>query len=112
MASPPPPCNCWSHLTNSPPILLSGAADSAQAQPPLLISSNQRLQRQIRNRESSARSRAKKQACYNELEFKIAHVMEDNSRLRRQIEELQLRLKSSTNHSNMTTLDRTLTSPY
>lgn len=119
MASPPPPCNCWSHLTNSPPILLSGAADSAQAQPPLLISSNQRLQRQIRNRESSARSRAKKQetlfihfisscfffaffcllnswwrrkpflqACYNELEFKIARVMEDNSRLRRQIEEV------------------------
>ncbi|XP_054783949.1 ABSCISIC ACID-INSENSITIVE 5-like protein 2 isoform X2 [Prosopis cineraria] len=43
-----------------------------------------RQKRMIKNRESAARSRARKQAYTNELEIKISHLEEENERLRRQ----------------------------
>ncbi|XP_027356366.1 protein FD-like [Abrus precatorius] len=78
--------------------------------------SEQRFKRLIRNRESGARSRARKQAYKDELETKLALLIEENSRLRKQIEELQLRLmspgSSNAKPSKMRTLCRTLTSPF
>nr|CAD1830538.1 unnamed protein product [Ananas comosus var. bracteatus] len=49
-----------------------------------------RKKRLIKNRESAARSRARKQAYTNELEQEVAHLLDENSRLRRQYEELRL----------------------
>ncbi|CAM0954916.1 unnamed protein product [Alopecurus aequalis] len=45
-----------------------------------------RQKRMIKNRESAARSRARKQAYTNELENKVSHLEEENVRLRRQKE--------------------------
>ncbi|KAJ6870234.1 hypothetical protein NC652_035998 [Populus alba x Populus x berolinensis] len=42
--------------------------------------------RMIKNRESAARSRARRQAYTNELEIKVYHLEEENERLRRQKE--------------------------
>ncbi|KAG0476105.1 hypothetical protein HPP92_012946 [Vanilla planifolia] len=46
-------------------------------------------QRMIKNRESAARSRARKQAYINELEMEVAHLAEENADLRRQHHELK-----------------------
>lgn len=45
-----------------------------------------RQKRMIKNRESAARSRARKQAYTNELENKVSRLEEENARLRRQME--------------------------
>ncbi|KAG6647188.1 hypothetical protein CIPAW_07G061800 [Carya illinoinensis] len=42
----------------------------------------------IKNRESAARSRARKQAYTNELELEVAHLMEENARLKKQQEQI------------------------
>lgn len=47
-----------------------------------------RNKRMIKNRESAARSRARKQAYTNELEQKVQLLQEENARLRRQQQEL------------------------
>ncbi|CAA0813176.1 ABSCISIC ACID-INSENSITIVE 5-like protein 3 [Striga hermonthica] len=43
-----------------------------------------RLKRKIKNRESAARSRARKQAYHNELVTKVAHLEEENSKLKKE----------------------------
>jgi hypothetical protein len=43
-----------------------------------------RQKRMIKNRESAARSRARKQAYTNELENKVSRLEEENERLKRQ----------------------------
>ncbi|XP_024185469.1 protein FD isoform X1 [Rosa chinensis] len=48
---------------------------------------DRRHKRMIKNRESAARSRARKQAYTNELELEVQHLMEENARLRRQQEQ-------------------------
>ncbi|KAG6517306.1 ABSCISIC ACID-INSENSITIVE 5-like protein 2 [Zingiber officinale] len=45
-----------------------------------------RQKRMIKNRESAARSRARKQAYTNELENKVSHLEEENERLKKQKE--------------------------
>ncbi|XP_058090805.1 protein FD-like isoform X2 [Magnolia sinica] len=47
-------------------------------------SGDRRHKRMIKNRESAARSRARKQAYTNELELEVAHLMEENAKLRKQ----------------------------
>ncbi|MQL70705.1 hypothetical protein Taro_002983 [Colocasia esculenta] len=49
---------------------------------------DRRNKRMIKNRESAARSRARKQAYTNELELEVNHLTEENERLRRQHEEV------------------------
>ncbi|KAG7971617.1 hypothetical protein I3843_07G143800 [Carya illinoinensis] len=51
---------------------------------------DRRHKRMIKNRESAARSRARKQAYTNELELEVARLQKENARLRRQQEELRL----------------------
>nr|XP_048335369.1 protein FD isoform X3 [Ziziphus jujuba var. spinosa] len=50
-------------------------------------SGDRRHKRMIKNRESAARSRARKQAYTNELELEVAHLLEENARLKRQQEQ-------------------------
>ncbi|KAG8662834.1 protein FD [Manihot esculenta] len=73
-------------------------------------SCDRRHKRMIKNRESAARSRARKQAYTNELELAIEHLMEENARLKRQQEELLL--AASTQHPKKHTLHRTSTAPF
>ncbi|KAJ8545720.1 hypothetical protein K7X08_018303 [Anisodus acutangulus] len=64
---------------------------------------DRRNKRMIKNRESAARSRARKQesllysdffynlqACMNELELEVAHLLEENARLKKQLQQLRL----------------------
>lgn len=51
-------------------------------------STDRRHKRMIKNRESAARSRARKQAYTNELELEVASLQKENARLRRQQEKL------------------------
>ncbi|XP_074592410.1 ABSCISIC ACID-INSENSITIVE 5-like protein 5 [Curcuma longa] len=63
------------------------ASDSADA-----VNANEavdlRKERMIKNRESAARSRARKQAYTNELEKEVDHLLEENRRLKLKYEEL------------------------
>ncbi|GFY88045.1 Basic-leucine zipper (bZIP) transcription factor family protein [Actinidia rufa] len=78
---------------------------------------NRRHKRMIKNRESAARSRARKQenlspACAytNELELEVAHLMEENARLRSQQQQLYLAAASQVPRKK--TLHRTSTAPF
>ncbi|URD94917.1 Basic region leucine zipper [Musa troglodytarum] len=79
---------------------------------------DRRKKRMIKNRESAARSRARKQSCVrqaytNELEQEVDHLLNENRFLKRQCEEL----KRATVHqlpvaTKSSTLQRTLTAPF
>ncbi|KAL1215586.1 Protein FD [Cardamine amara subsp. amara] len=92
-------------------------------------SGNRRHKRMIKNRESAARSRARKQECAspsllllflgfdshlqaytNELELEVAHLQAENARLKRQQE--QLRLAVSNQQPQKNTLQRSSTAPF
>lgn len=47
---------------------------------------DRRLRRKIKNRESAARSRARKQAYHNELVNKVSHLEEENMKLKKEKE--------------------------
>ncbi|XAR64214.1 hypothetical protein NMG60_11024471 [Bertholletia excelsa] len=49
---------------------------------------DRRHKRMMKNRESAARSRARKQAYTNELENKVGHLLKENAKLRRQLEKV------------------------
>ncbi|XP_061359295.1 protein FD-like [Gastrolobium bilobum] len=74
--------------------------------------SDQRYKRMMKNRESAVRSKARKKAYKNALEIKHGRLTEENSRLRKQVEELQLCLSSSAKPPKMGTLYRTSTCPF
>ncbi|XP_010467572.1 PREDICTED: bZIP transcription factor 27-like [Camelina sativa] len=71
---------------------------------------DRRHKRMIKNRESAARSRARKQAYTNELELEIAHLQTENARLERQNE--QLKMAEATQHQVKKTLQRSSTAPF
>ncbi|KAF3322126.1 protein FD-like protein [Carex littledalei] len=56
------------------------------------IGGDRRQKRMIKNRESAARSRARKQAVSNELERKVQNLSQENEELRQQCNELQLKI--------------------
>ncbi|XP_059461195.1 protein FD-like isoform X2 [Corylus avellana] len=72
--------------------------------------SDRRHKRMIKNRESAARSRARKQAYRTELEVELAHLQEENARLRRQQEEVCL--VAATQLPRKRRIHRTLTAPF
>ncbi|OMO83418.1 hypothetical protein COLO4_22478 [Corchorus olitorius] len=73
-------------------------------------SGDRRHKRMIKNRESAARSRARKQAYTNELELEVTHLMEENAKLKKQQE--QLRVAAAAQLSKKRTLQRTSTAPF
>ncbi|XP_058009116.1 protein FD [Hevea brasiliensis] len=73
-------------------------------------SCDRRHKRMIKNRESAARSRARKQAYTSELEQEIAHLQAENARLKRQQEESCLAAAAQTPKKH--TLHRTSTAPF
>jgi Tfp pilus assembly protein PilN len=64
----------------------------------------------IKNRESAARSRARKQAYTNELELEIAHLQTENARLK--IQQEQLKIAEATQNQVKKTLQRSSTAPF
>ncbi|EFH45310.1 predicted protein [Arabidopsis lyrata subsp. lyrata] len=73
-------------------------------------SGNRRHKRMIKNRESAARSRARKQAYTNELELEVAHLQAENARLKRQQD--QLRMAAAIQQPKKNTLQRSSTAPF
>lgn len=74
-------------------------------------SGDQRNKRMIKNRESAARSRARKQAYTNELEMEVANLMKENARLKRQQEQLCL-ATAGAQLPKKNSLYRTSTAPF
>ncbi|XP_026396522.1 bZIP transcription factor 27-like [Papaver somniferum] len=72
---------------------------------------DRRHKRMIKNRESAARSRARKQAYTNELELEVANLMEENAMLRKQQQQLYL-AAAAHQLPKKTTLQRTSTAPF
>ncbi|KAG2400724.1 hypothetical protein LR48_Vigan09g034000 [Vigna angularis] len=74
---------------------------------------DQHHNRIMKNRESAVRSRARKQAYRKGLEDEIARLTEENSRLRKELKELQFSLSSSENSPQGTSAPcRTTSSPF
>ncbi|KAM7258543.1 hypothetical protein ACFE04_014284 [Oxalis oulophora] len=70
---------------------------------------DRRHKRVIKNRESAARSRARKQAYMHELELEVAHLQEENAKLRK-LQERVLAVCEQIPKKH--TLTRSLTSPF
>ncbi|XP_030446864.1 protein FD-like [Syzygium oleosum] len=71
---------------------------------------DRKFKRLVKNRESAARSRARRQAYTTGLEIEIARLQKENAKLRRQQE--KLRLVPRTEIPKKKTLQRTFTSPF
>ncbi|KAG5242468.1 ABSCISIC ACID-INSENSITIVE protein [Salix suchowensis] len=67
--------------------------------------------RMIKNRESAARSRARRQAYTHELEIKVSHLEEENERLRKQ-KKAEKVLPSAPPPETMSQLRRTGSAPF
>ncbi|XP_073280554.1 bZIP transcription factor 27-like [Primulina huaijiensis] len=75
-------------------------------------SGDRRHKRMIKNRESAARSRARKQAYTNELEFEVAHLLEENARLKKQQQQLSVAAADNHRYAKKKALQRTSTAPF
>ncbi|XAR61626.1 hypothetical protein NMG60_11016094 [Bertholletia excelsa] len=73
-------------------------------------SGDQRHKRMMKNRESAARSRARKQAYTYQLENEVARLMAENAKLRRQLD--KYRSAASDKIPKRGRLERTLTAPF
>ncbi|CAN6970799.1 unnamed protein product [Brassica rapa subsp. trilocularis] len=79
---------------------------------------DRRHKRMTKNRESAARSRARKQelltilSYINELELEIVHLQKENTRLKRQEKQMQLKMAEATQHQTKKILQRSWTSPF
>ncbi|XXG40365.1 hypothetical protein AAC387_Pa01g1101 [Persea americana] len=74
-------------------------------------SKDRRHRRMIKNRESAARSRARKQAYTNELELEVASLMKENSKLKKQQQQFCV-AASSAQLPPKHTLYRASTAPF
>ncbi|XP_078442399.1 bZIP transcription factor 27-like [Wolffia australiana] len=84
---------CFSPSSHSSSIVFCNNKKRVSQQPPLVLDSGDlRNKRMIKNRESAARSRARKQAYTNELEQEVNHLTMENERLRRLYEELRAKM--------------------
>ncbi|KAJ8464935.1 hypothetical protein OPV22_027487 [Ensete ventricosum] len=125
---PDPKTHSDSTSSNHNASIISSAFSSVMAGPPSstglfsLCSKKQRLrenptvgvdrglQRMIKNRESAARSRARKQAYTNELELEVSRLKEENAKLKKQYEELRLAMNNQLPKRN--TLKRSCTASF
>ncbi|XP_024020825.1 bZIP transcription factor 27 [Morus notabilis] len=94
------------------PALDSPACDKKRVQQNSDDSSEVKRKRLMKNRESAARSRARKQAYTNELEHKVAHLRKENARIKNQLTQFYLAAPTALEVPKKRTLYRTLTAPF
>ncbi|KAL4310077.1 hypothetical protein GQ457_01G009020 [Hibiscus cannabinus] len=129
LGCPPPPSDILLSLSSgsenplrqNPAVLKAVATQSFGSSPSFPCFSNEKGQdnsensgdrqhkRKMKNRESAARSRARKQAYTHELELKVAQLLEENAKLRRQQDKI---LAAPNQLPKRNTLSRTLTAPF
>ncbi|XXG66192.1 hypothetical protein AAC387_Pa05g3722 [Persea americana] len=74
---------------------------------------HRRHKRMIKNREAAARSRARKQAYTDEMELTVAHLMKENAKLRKEVQQAQRCLGTSAEPlTEKRPLHRTSTAPF
>ncbi|KAH9617917.1 hypothetical protein KSS87_006771 [Heliosperma pusillum] len=71
---------------------------------------DRRYKRMMKNRESAARSRSRRQAYTSELEREIAELLEENAKLRKQ--QLELVLSAPARIPKKNTHNRSFTAPF
>uniref|UniRef100_A0A0A9K9C9 Uncharacterized protein n=1 Tax=Arundo donax TaxID=35708 RepID=A0A0A9K9C9_ARUDO len=74
-------------------------------------SSDRRHRRMIKNRESAARSRARKQAYTNELELELAQLRRENQMLIKRHQDLNVRLSMTAQVPDRPTVQRSRSAP-
>ncbi|XP_029127583.1 bZIP transcription factor 27 [Cajanus cajan] len=99
-----------SQLQTPPLVTALSLSSRPHFHPPQCTLADRRNNRMIKNRESAARSRARKQAYTNELELEIAQLKEENARLRRQHQ--QLSEVAASEQKKKGTLYRASTAPF
>ncbi|KAL3641653.1 hypothetical protein CASFOL_012468 [Castilleja foliolosa] len=111
---PPPPRTLPTMLTLSSLLLQQQQGQQLPHQPIPSPERNsggdRRHKRMIKNRESAARSRARKQAYTNELELEVAHLLEENAKLKKQ--QQQLYNAAAAENMKRKPLHRTSTAPF
>ncbi|KAJ3685757.1 hypothetical protein LUZ61_014921 [Rhynchospora tenuis] len=86
-----------------------GSASSGAAE----YSGDRRRRRIMKNRESAARSRARKQAYTKQLQLEIDNLQSENDKLKRQYEELLREMDAQARQATRKgVLQRTLSAPY
>ncbi|KAK4774068.1 hypothetical protein SAY87_029087 [Trapa incisa] len=109
VSSAPFSCYPFESLDNSTPALPCFGAKK-RTNDSDTGSGDRRHKKMIKNRESAARSRARKQAYTNELELEVAHLMEENARLKKQQE--QLYMASAAKLPKKNAFQRSSTAPF
>ncbi|KAE9606618.1 putative transcription factor bZIP family [Lupinus albus] len=108
---------CYSTTTTTPPferlnctVSLPCFETKGFTEPPNRNRGERKNKRMIKNRESAARSRARKQAYTKELQLKVERLMEENARLKSQQQQSYEVAASQQKKKN--TLYRTSTAPF
>ncbi|KAI0500032.1 hypothetical protein KFK09_018240 [Dendrobium nobile] len=94
----------------SSPFSLSAKKHPLEDAPSCNAESDRHHKRMMKNRESAARSRARKQAYTNELELEVAHRAEENAKLKKQNEELRVAMAAQIPKKDF--LQRTSSAPF
>ncbi|XP_074558230.1 bZIP transcription factor 27-like [Curcuma longa] len=82
------------------------------SEPPSDAGVERRHKRIMKNRESAARSRARKQAYVNQLELEIAQLLEENSRLKKEIKKLSMEMAAKQLYPLKNKPQRSATAPF
>ncbi|PKU85082.1 protein FD isoform X2 [Dendrobium catenatum] len=104
------PSNLPHHTAASSPFSLSTKKQNLEDAPSCNAESDRHHKRMMKNRESAARSRARKQAYTNELELEVAHRAEENAKLKKQNEELRVAMAAQIPKKDF--LQRTSSAPF
>ncbi|KAL3634965.1 hypothetical protein CASFOL_022019 [Castilleja foliolosa] len=107
---PPPPLQLPTMLTLSSLLLQQQQQHPPIPSPERHSGGDRKHKRMIKNRESAARSRARKQAYTNELELEVAHLLEENAKLKKQ--QQQLYNAAAAENRKRKPLHRTSSAPF
>lgn len=100
---------CQVAAASAPPLSFSPEQRLFDKAPSCLAGVDRRHKRMMKNRESASRSRARKQAYTNELELEVAHLAEENVKLKQLNEELRMAMAAQVPRKKV--LQRTASAP-
>ncbi|KAG6500162.1 bZIP transcription factor 27-like [Zingiber officinale] len=82
------------------------------SEPPSDDGVERRHKRMLKNRESASRSRARKQAYVNQLELEIEQLLEENSKLKKELKRLSMEMAAQQLYPLKNKLQRSATAPF